>query len=46
MSKNQKVPNKPVSDFVVGIQVFGFVSDFDIRVSDFVSVASWRDKHF
>jgi hypothetical protein len=23
---------------------FGFVSDFDIRISDFVSLGSWRNK--
>jgi len=44
MVKNQQVPNKRVLDFVVGISVFGFVSDFDIRISDFISMASWRDK--
>ncbi len=43
MAKNQKVPNEPVSDFVIGIYIFGFVSDFDIRVLDLVSLASWRD---
>jgi len=42
MIKNQKVPNKAVADFVFGIQVFKFVSDFDIRISDFVSLASWH----
>jgi len=44
MFKNQKIANKPVSDFVIGIYIFGFVSvrgaSFDIRISDFVSVAS------
>jgi hypothetical protein len=45
MVKKEKVPNKPVSDFVIGIQVFGFVSDFDIRISDFLLLASWRDIH-
>jgi len=25
--------NEPVSDFVIGIQFFEFVSDFDIRIS-------------
>jgi hypothetical protein len=44
MVKNQKALNKPVSDFVIGISVFEFVSDFDIRIADFVSMASWRDK--
>jgi len=44
MVKNQKVPNKPVSDFVIGISVYGLVPDFDIRISDFISMASWRDK--
>ena len=32
MVKNQKVPNKRVSD----LSLSGFVSDFDIRISDFV----------
>jgi hypothetical protein len=39
MVENQKVPNKSVLDFVMGFKVFGFVSDFDIRISDFVP---WR----
>ena len=48
MIKNQKAPNKTVSDFVFGIYVFRFVSvrgaSFDIRISDFVSLVSWREK--
>jgi len=48
MIKNQKIQNTPVSDFVIWIQIFGFVSvrgaSFDIRISDFVSLASWRDE--
>ena len=40
MAKNQEISNKPVSDFVIGIYIFGFVSDFDIRISDLVF---WRD---
>jgi hypothetical protein len=31
MIKNQKVPNKSVSDF-------------DIRISDFVALMTWRDE--
>jgi len=46
-AKNQKVPNKPVSDFVIGILIFGFVSvrgaAFELRISDFIFLASWRE---
>jgi len=38
-----KFQNKPVSDFVIGICIFEFVSDFDIRISNFASLVSWRD---
>jgi hypothetical protein len=31
-------------DIKFRISLFGIVSDFDIRISDFVSVGSWRDK--
>ena len=37
MIENRKAPNKTVSDFVLGIYLFRFVSDFDIRISDFDS---------
>ena len=33
-----KDPNKPVADFFTHMRAFRFVSDFDIRVSDFVSI--------
>jgi len=33
-----KDPNKPVADFSTHIHAFRFVSDFDIRISDFVSI--------
>ncbi|HEU4340885.1 MAG TPA: hypothetical protein VFU31_04880, partial [Candidatus Binatia bacterium] len=39
MMKNQKLLNKPVSDFVIGI-CFGF----RYSIFDFDSLASWRDK--
>jgi hypothetical protein len=39
MIKNQKVPNKPVSNFDVGISAFRFDwvrgASFDIRISEF-----------
>jgi hypothetical protein len=41
MIKVKKIPNEPVLDFVIGISIFAFVSDFDIRISDFTSLASW-----
>src|SRR5947209_5906064 len=33
--RNSKVRNKSVPVWVIGILVFGFVSDFEIRISDF-----------
>jgi len=33
-----KDPNKPVADFFTHIRAFRFVSDFDIRILDFVSI--------
>jgi len=39
--KIKKIPNEIVLVFVIGISIFGFVSDFDIRISDFASLASW-----
>jgi hypothetical protein len=44
MIKKHKIPNKLVSDLVIGIYVFEFVSDFDIRISDFVSLGTWWDR--
>jgi len=44
MIKKHKILNQVVSDFVIGFYVFGFVSDFDIRISDFILAAFWRDK--
>ncbi len=48
MIEKHKISNKIVSDFVIGIYDFGFVSvrgaSFDIRISDFVSRGLLRDK--
>jgi hypothetical protein len=40
MIKKHKGPNKLVSGFEIGISVLGFVSDLDIRISDFALVVS------
>jgi len=40
MIKIKKIPNEIVLNFVIGT-IFGFVSDFDIRISDFASPVLW-----
>jgi hypothetical protein len=37
---------RSILDFEFPFCGFRFVSDFDIRISDFASAVSWRDKHF
>jgi two-component system cell cycle response regulator DivK len=50
MTKKQKAPNRGRSDlrfgFSRGLGLFGcqFVSDFDIRILNFISLVSWREK--
>jgi len=43
MIKKHKIPNRVVSDFVIGFYIYGFVSDFDFWISDFILAVSWRD---
>jgi len=38
MTKKYKIPNGPVSDLGFRFWVSRFVSNFDIRISDFISV--------
>jgi len=39
MIKIQKIANDLVLDFGIGLSVFGFVSNFDIRISGFALLA-------
>ncbi len=41
--KKHKIPNNLVLDLDFWICVFRFVSDFELRNSDFNSMASWRE---
>ena len=44
MTKRQKILNGPVWDLNFGVIQFIFVSDFDIRISDFLRRALLRKK--
>ena len=46
MFKKEKSSKRSVLDFEFPFCGFRFVSDFDIRISDFASAVSSRDKHF
>ena len=39
MIQIKKISNEIILNFVIGISTFGFVSDFDIRISDFTSLS-------
>jgi len=45
MIKMYKIPNNLVLDFDHWILVFRFVSDFELRNSNFNSGTSWRDEN-
>jgi hypothetical protein len=51
MLKNQKIPNRvfriSVLDFRgFWVHFFEFVSNLDIRISNFIDAVSWHDKFF
>jgi hypothetical protein len=44
MIKIQKILDEPVSYFTFRFLQFRFVSDFDIRISDFALLVFWRKR--
>jgi len=43
-TENSMIQTSPFRILKFGFESFEFVSDFDIRISDFFSLGSWRDK--